>query len=73
MHIDLELPAESTVLDSVWVRACASRLTMLDKLLDPVDAACIAAEMSQHEHWRDMSPALAAVSVMFEVADARRR
>ena len=56
MHIDLELPTESAALDIGWVRSCASRLTMLDKLLDPIDAECIAAEMAQHEHWRAMSP-----------------
>lgn len=73
MHIDLEVPTESAALDTVWVRTCATRLTMLDKLLDPVDAECIAIEMAQHEHWREMAPGLAAVSVMFEFADAQRR
>ncbi len=73
MHIDLELPTEVAALDTAWVRTCAARLTLLDKLLDPLDAECIAAEMVQHEHWREMSPGMAAVSVMFEVADAQRR
>ena len=73
MHLDLELPTESAALDTAWVRTCASRLTMLDKLLDPADARCIAAEMSQHDHWREMSPGLAAASVMFECADVQRR
>jgi hypothetical protein len=73
MHIDLEVPTESAAQDTVWVRTCASRLTMLDKLLDPVDAESIATEMSQHAHWRQMSPGLAAVAVMFDFTDARRR
>jgi hypothetical protein len=73
MHLDLELRTESTALDAAWVRSCASRLTMIDKLLDPIDAECIAAEMSEHEHWRRMQPGLAATTVMFELADSRRR
>ena len=52
MHINLELPMASVALDTVWVRACAGHLTMLDKLLDRADAECIAVEMSQHDHWR---------------------
>ncbi len=73
MHIDFELPIESAAFDVAWVRACASRLTLLDTLLDPADAECVAAEMSQHDHWRQMRPGLAAASVMFEAADLRRR
>ena len=73
MHIDFELPIESVAFDVAWVRACASRLTLLDALLDPADAECVAAEMSQHEHWRRMRPDRAAASVMFEAADLRRR
>ena len=73
MHIDLELPLELTAFDTAWVRACASRLAALDNLLDPEDAACVAAEMCQHEYWRTMQPGLAATSVMFQAADARRR
>jgi hypothetical protein len=72
MHIDLELPMATIALDTVWVRACAGHLAMLDKLLDLADAECIAAEMSQHDHWREMSPGLAAASVMFEFADSQR-
>ena len=72
MHIDLELPMASVALDTVWVRACAGHLTMLDKLLDRADAECIAVEMSQHDHWREMPPGLAAASVMFEFADSRK-
>ena len=73
MHIDLELPVESAASDTAWIRLCASRLTRLDTLLDPADAECIAAEMCQHDHWRNMRPGLAAASVTWEAADRRRR
>ena len=72
MHIDYELPIESAAFDAAWIRACAVRLTCLDALLDAADAECVAAEMAQHEHWRRMRPGLAAASVMFGAADARR-
>jgi hypothetical protein len=73
MHIDLELRSESAALDPAWVRACARRLMLLDELLDPLDAECIAAEMSEHEHWRAMQPGVAATSVMFAFADSRHQ